>query len=102
MRFEELTQHVRTWATQRGIYQHSTLQAQLLKAVSEMGELADAEVKGSWDDAVDAVGDVVVCLINYATMRNFTIEIALERAWNEIKDRQGRMVPGGVFVKEES
>ena len=92
---------VANWATDRGIYQHSTPQAQLFKAMSEMGELADAEVKGEQDEKVDAVGDIIVCLINYSRMSGFTIELALESAYNEIKDRKGYMAPGGAFVKEE-
>lgn len=97
----ELEQNIRNWARERGIYQHSTPKAQLLKAVSEIGELADAEVKDNPWEALDAVGDVVVCLINYCAMKDFTLEYALQCAWNEIKDRKGRMVPGGVFLKEE-
>jgi len=97
----ELEQLIADWATDRGIYQHSTPQAQLFKAMSEMGELADAEVKDEQDEKVDAVGDIIVCLINYSRMSGFTIDVALESAYNEIKHRKGYMVPGGAFVKEE-
>ena len=107
---DELEPLIVTWANDRGIYEHSNATAQLLKAVSEMGELADAEVKGDLGvensyatnpDKIDAVGDIMVCLINYARMSGFTIDRALESAYNEIKDRKGYMVPGGAFVKEE-
>lgn len=97
----ELEAKVREWAEVRGIYEHSTPQAQLLKAVSEMGELADAEIKSDGLEQIDAVGDVVVCLINYAAMQGFSVEHALRSAWLEIKDRKGRMVPGGAFVKDD-
>nr|MBF0684277.1 MazG-like family protein [Pseudomonas sp.] len=97
---KELEQNVIRWATERGIYEHSTAQAQTLKAVSEMGELADAIIKDDDGAAMDAVGDVIVCLINVAHMRGFDLEEALQAAWGEIKHRKGRMVPGGAFVKE--
>jgi len=97
----ELESKVREWAKDRGIYDHSTPKAQLLKAVSEIGELADADIKRDELGQIDAVGDVIVCLINYAAMRGFTVEHALESAWVEIKDRKGRMVPGGAFVKDD-
>ena len=69
-----------------------------------MGELADAEIKGDGPAAAaaDAVGDVLVCLINYCTLYGLGITDCLAGAWDEIKDRKGRMVPGGAFVKDES
>lgn len=101
MTFEELQAKVKTWSETRGIYQHSTANAQLLKAFSEMGELADAEAKQRRNEQADAVGDVLVCLINYCHMKDLSIVGCLESAYEVIKDRKGKMVYGGVFVKEE-
>jgi NTP pyrophosphatase (non-canonical NTP hydrolase) len=98
---DELENLIVEWARERGIHEHSTATAQLLKAMSEMGELADAEIKEQNSEQIDAVGDIVVCLINYAAMRGFSLQSALAAAYDEIKDRKGRMVPGGAFVKEE-
>lgn len=100
--FERLQQNVQNWAHERGIFTHSTATMQLLKAVSEMGELADAHAKDRKADQVDAVGDVLVCLICYCYLRNIDPVECLESAWIEIKDRRGRMMPGGVFVKESN
>ena len=100
--FEKLVLNVEAWAAERGIYKHSSARAQLLKAFSEMGELADAEIKWDAPAARDAVGDVLVCLINFCAMRDFDIIDCLSGAWDEIKDRKGRMVQGGAFVKDES
>lgn len=100
--FEKLVLNVEAWAAARGIYEHSSARTQLLKAFSEMGELADAEIK--WDDpaARDAVGDVLICLINFCVLRDLDIIDCLSGAWDEISGRRGRMVPGGAFVKDES
>ena len=100
--FEQLVLNVEAWAAGRGIYKHSNARAQLLKAFSEMGELSDAEITGDSDAAADAVGDVLVCLINFCAMSGLDITDCLAGAWYEIKDRKGRMVPGGAFVKDES
>ena len=100
--FEQLALNVEAWSTERGIYEHSNARAQLLKAFSEMGELADAEIKGDGLAARDAVGDVVVCLVNFCAMSGLDITDCLAGAWGEIKHRRGRMVPGGAFVKDES
>lgn len=101
MNWKELIRVVEYWAEVRGIFAHSTPQSQLLKAVSEMGELADAEIKGGSVEQKDAVGDVLVCLIIYCAMKGYDIKDCLLEAYEEIKDRKGKMVQGGAFVKEE-
>lgn len=158
MNWNEFKENVEKWAEERGIYEHSTPEAQLLKALSELGELADAVVKNDREALKDAIGDVAVCMVNYAKManadelylsdvaekiptgdageclgraciklghlligdrnsfstqlvQNYVHEIAAssgldfmgccESAWHEIKDRKGRMVTGGAFVKDE-
>jgi NTP pyrophosphatase (non-canonical NTP hydrolase) len=100
MNFEYLENCVMDWAEDRGIYQHSNSQAQMLKAVSEVGELADAIAKKNLPDIQDAVGDVLVCLINVCAFYDMTPTACLESAWLQIKDRKGHMIEGGVFVKE--
>ena len=49
-----------------GLYEHgaSTEQAQLLKALSEVGELADSILKNDREQARDDIGDILVCLVN--------------------------------------
>ena len=79
--FEQLTRNVQEWAFERGIYEHSNARAQLLKAFSEMGELADAEIKGDGPAAADAVGDMLVCLINFCAMSGLGITDCLAGAW---------------------
>lgn len=100
MTFEQFRNNVESWAEVRGIYEHSTKHAQALKAVSEMGELADAVIKGEQAALQDAIGDVIVCLVNLSVMSGLDINECCESAWSEIKDRSGKMVAGGAFVKE--
>ena len=161
MTFEQFKANVEHWQEVRGIYEHSTVLAQALKAVSEVGELADAVIKGDRDALKDAIGDVMVCLVGVAKMTGHSIELmndgdtdrgshflaamasyyvadvasevalgdmpwlirdyienaiaslddlalhnnltlleCCESAWNEIKDRKGKMVAGGAFVKD--
>jgi NTP pyrophosphatase (non-canonical NTP hydrolase) len=98
--YEELERAVVKWANDRCIIQNGTANSQLLKAIAEMGELADAFNKGDMDGIEDGVGDVLVCLINFCEIQNLRITECLELAYNEIKDRKGTLMPNGVFVKE--
>lgn len=65
-----------------------------------MGELADATIKKDIPGIEDAIGDVLVCLINYSEIMKLDIVECLEGAYNEIKDRKGTLLPNGCFVKE--
>lgn len=101
MRFSELEQHVIQWAADRGILDHSTPHSQLLKTMSELGELADATIKEDDDGIVDGLGDVLVTLTIYAEMQGVELKSCFQKAYDVIKDRRGRMSAGGAFVKEE-
>lgn len=100
--FADLEVKVITWAVQRGIIPNAKPHTQLMKAVSEMGELVDAELKGDPAKIADGVGDVLVCLINYCGLRDIDPVECLALAYDEIKDRKGYMTPDGTFVKESA
>lgn len=100
MSYADIEMQVIRWAEARRIIPNSTPTAQLLKAFSEMGELADATAKNDRAGVVDGVGDVMVCLINYCALQDIDLVKCLESAYEEIKDRKGTMMPSGVFVKE--
>jgi hypothetical protein len=88
------------WSEVRKIIPNSTPATQLLKAVSEMGELADATIKNDKDGILDAVGDVMVCLVNYCALQNINLVDCMQVAYDQIKNRKGTFLPNGVFVKE--
>ena len=102
MNFETLEQDVLQWAEDRKIIPNSTPNVQLLKTVSELGELADATIKGDDDEIADGVGDVLVTLIIYCALQNIDPIVCLASAYDTIKDRKGTLTPEGVFVKEAS
>jgi NTP pyrophosphatase (non-canonical NTP hydrolase) len=93
---------VERWAEDRGILQHSTPAAQLLKTVSELGELADATNKHDRDGVIDGIGDVLVTLVIYSRLQGVTLDECLDAAYQTIKDRKGRLTAEGVFVKERA
>lgn len=98
--YAALESDVVRWSEARKIIPNSTPHAQLLKAMSEMGELADATLKGQKEEAMDAVGDVMVCLINYCALQDINLVDCMEMAYDQIKHRKGTLMASGVFVKE--
>lgn len=98
--FQKLDMDVIRWAEARKIIPNAKPYTQLLKAFSEMGELADAEIKGDEDGVEDGVGDVLVCLIIYCALKGIDLTACLFVAYKAIKDRKGTLMPNGVFVKE--
>jgi NTP pyrophosphatase (non-canonical NTP hydrolase) len=100
MSYEAVEIEVIRWAEARRIIPNAKPYTQLLKAFSEMGELADAEIKEDMPEIKDAVGDVMVCLINYCALKDINLVKGLEGAYQEIKDRKGTLMPNGVFIKQ--
>jgi NTP pyrophosphatase (non-canonical NTP hydrolase) len=98
--YREIELQIIRWAEQRKIIPNSTPSTQLLKCMSELGELADATIKGDKAGIADGVGDVVVCLINYCALQDIDLTECLGKAYDEIKHRKGTLLPNGVFVKE--
>jgi NTP pyrophosphatase (non-canonical NTP hydrolase) len=94
---EELVNKIAQWHHDRNLIDGSTDKDQYMKLIQEAGELSDNICKGR--DISDDIGDMMVVLINIATRNNLTITECLEAAYNDIKDRKGRMVDG-IFVKE--
>lgn len=90
---------IRQWAEDRNLIKGATPQAQMLKMTEEVGELAHAIARGKIPEAKDAIGDCVVVLTILAAQMGLDIEGCIEAAYDEIKDRKGRMVDG-VFIKE--
>lgn len=88
------------WAKERQIIPNSNPTSQLMKTMSELGELADATIKNDRDGIVDGVGDVLVTLILYCALQKVDLQSCLTAAYFQIKDRKGTLTPEGIFVKE--
>ena len=70
--FAELELQVIRWSEARQIIPNSTPLAQSIKACEEINELVDALRNGDKAEAIDAVGDTVVCLINVCALMDAT------------------------------
>ena len=89
---------IRDWAEDRGIYEHGNSHTQYVKLMEEAGELAKALLDDNIDEIEDAIGDMVVVLTNLAELNDVKIERCIETAYNQIKNRKGKMT-NGTFVK---
>ena len=96
----ELVTLIQNWAWDRNLIAGSTHNAQMLKLMEEVGELAGGVCKDKADVIKDSIGDVFVVLTIIAAQMGWSIEECVQAAYAEIKDRKGRMIQG-VFVKEE-
>ncbi len=65
---QELVPLIQEWAKERGIFDKSTPFDQLLKTHEEVGELIKACYDNDKPAIQDAIGDIMVCLINYCYM----------------------------------
>tara|TARA_R110002153_G_scaffold272535_2_gene441369 strand:- start:797 stop:1159 length:363 start_codon:yes stop_codon:yes gene_type:complete len=92
-----LVQRVVRWHLDRNLIEGATDKDQVLKLMQEVGELSDNVCKGQ--DIRDDIGDIMVVLINIMARNGLTLEECLEVAYDDIKDRKGKMVDG-IFVKE--
>jgi NTP pyrophosphatase (non-canonical NTP hydrolase) len=100
MSYADVEMKIIQWSEARKIIPNSSPEVQLLKAMSELGELADATIKKDKAGIIDGVGDVMVCLVNYCALQDINLVTCIEQAYAEIKDRKGTLMPNGVFVKE--
>ena len=97
MKENNLEKLIGQWHRDRNLIDGSTDKDQFMKLMQEVGELSDSLCKGK--DFRDDVGDIMVVLINILVRNGVTIDECLEIAYNDIKDRKGKMVDG-VFIKE--
>lgn len=94
----DLIKNIQNWVSDRSLETQDP-RIQMCKTMEEMGELANAINKGNKADAMDGIGDVVVTLICISMQLGVDFNECLKIAYNEIKDRKGKMV-NGMFVKE--
>ena len=94
----DITGQIEQWAIDRGLH-NADPSKQMLKLMEEVGELAEGLAKDNPDAVRDAIGDTYVVLTILSMQLGMDIRQCVKMAYDEIKDRTGRMV-NGVFVKE--
>ena len=95
---EELIKKVQEWSKDRNLHTADP-KAQFAKLIEEIGELATGLNKQNNALIEDSIGDSLVVLIILCQQLGFNLKECLQTAYNEIKDRKGKMI-NGTFVKE--
>ena len=90
---------IRSWATDKGIYDKGNARTQYLKLMEESGELAEALLKNDEAEIKDAIGDMIVVLTSIAKFKGMFIEDCIKSAYDVIAKRTGKMI-NGTFVKD--
>jgi NTP pyrophosphatase (non-canonical NTP hydrolase) len=94
---QDLIEKVEQWHVDRNLIDGANDKDQVLKLLQEMGELSDNVCKGN--DIRDDLGDMLVVMINIMKRNNISMEECLQVAYDDIKDRKGKMIDC-IFVKE--
>jgi NTP pyrophosphatase (non-canonical NTP hydrolase) len=95
---QETTKLIEKWAADRNLITADPFK-QTLKLGEEFGELCQGLAKGNMNLAMDSIGDMFVVLTILSKQLGTNIEDCVSYAYNEIKDRRGKMV-NGIYIKE--
>lgn len=98
-KMDNLILKIEKWFIDRGLDKADPTK-QMLKLYEEMGEISAGIVRNDIGEIKDGIGDVLVVLIGLSLQLGLSVEECLSIAYNEIKDRKGKLV-NGVFIKEE-
>ena len=90
---------VMQWAQARGIYENGTALGQASKTVEEACELLVAIAKDDKAEIADAIGDVMVTLVNVGVLTDLDVRQCFYNAFKVIEHRKGYLNKDGVFVK---
>lgn len=102
--FSELITRINQWADSRGLKQADP-NIQWMRITEEVGEIRDVLLKPTkftepQAALKDAIGDTLVTIIVLAHQLDLDVTECLGIAYEEIKNRKGKMI-NGTFVKEE-
>lgn len=95
---QDLTELIRQWATDRNL-NTADPNKQILKLGEEFGELCQGLAKNNASQVYDSIGDMYVVMVILSMQLGVSVEECVSYAYDEIKDRRGKMVDG-IFVKE--
>lgn len=102
--FSDLITKINHWADERNL-KHADPKIQWMRVTEEAGEIRDVLLKPTkftepQAALKDAIGDTLVTIIVLAHQLDLDVTECLSIAYEEIKNRKGKMI-NGTFIKEE-
>lgn len=102
--FSDLITKINHWADERNL-KHADPKIQWMRVTEEVGEIRDVLLKPTkftepQAALKDAIGDTLVTIIVLAHQLDLDVTECLGIAYEEIKNRKGKMI-NGTFVKED-
>lgn len=97
----ELQELTEKWAEARGITVNGKAVTQFLKLAEEVGEIGAALARENIEAAKDGIGDAIVVLVSLSKLIGTDVNECWNIAYDEIKDRKGKLLPNGNFKKDE-
>lgn len=102
--FSDLVAKINEWADERNLKQADP-KIQWMRITEEVGEIRDVLLKPTKFNEPqtalkDAIGDTLVTIIVLAHQLDLDVTECLNIAYEEIKNRKGKMI-NGTFVKED-
>ena len=96
---EDITELIKKWAIERDL-QSGNPQAQMLELLKELIKLGNNITKFGEGQILESIGDIYVGSVVLCMQLGLDINDCIKAAYEEIKDRKGKMVEG-IFVKEK-
>lgn len=93
-------ENILAWAEPKQLLKPENAITQLAKLTEEVGELAQAILKGNKHGQKDALGDIRVVIAILANQLGFDIDECEQFAYDVIVNRTGKTI-NGTFVKQE-
>ncbi|SEN20985.1 MazG-like family protein [Paenibacillus sp. OV219] len=93
-----MNKKIEQWAIDRNLHTADPVK-QMLKLGEEYGELCAGMARSNMPLIIDSIGDMFVVMTILCMQMGTDIETCIEIAYEDIKDRKGKMI-NGVFVKE--
>ncbi|MMZ46533.1 MazG nucleotide pyrophosphohydrolase domain protein [compost metagenome] len=95
---DRLKEAIEQWTIDRNLHTADPTR-QMLKLGEEYGELCAGMARNDMEKVKDSLGDMFVVMTVLSLQMDIDIQECVRGAYDEIKDRKGRMI-NGVFVKE--
>jgi hypothetical protein len=100
-KLDYIEEQIIQWAIDRGIIPNGNIMTQAIKTMEEVHELIRAIDRKDQFEIDDAYGDIFVTIVIGSYLNGRRLSDYAAMAYAVIKDRKGKLLPNGDFIKEK-